>query len=168
MAHDQVEAGAQVLDVNMDEGMLDGPSAMRRFLRLIASDPTVARVPIMIDSSDWAVIEAGLGQVQGKCIVNSISLKEGEADFLAKARKIRRSLPLPPPFLDRRLMSFVRYGAAVVVMAFDEEGQAVTADRKVEICSRSFKLLTEVVGVPPEDIIFDPVRALLLTGGAWA
>ena len=122
VARDQVENGAQVIDINMDEGMLDSEQAMVTFLNLIASEPDIARVPIMIDSSKWSVIEAGLKCVQGKGIVNSISLKEGEEPFLEQARKVRR------------------YGAAVVVMAFDENGQAETADRKFEICERSYRL----------------------------
>ncbi len=137
VARDQVEGGANILDVNMDEGLIDGPRAMTRFLHMIASEPDIARVPIMIDSSDWKVIEAGLKCVQGKSIVNSISLKEGEDKFLEQARLARC------------------YGAAVVVMAFDEEGQAVTKEGKVEICSRAYHLLTEHVGFPPSDIIFD-------------
>ncbi len=146
VALSQVENGAQIIDVNMDEGMLDSESAMVRFLNLIASEPSVARVPIMIDSSKWSVIEAGLKCVQGKSIVNSISLKEGEEPFVEQARKI------------------VRYGAAMVVMAFDEQGQADTEDRKVEICARSYKILTEQVGVPPQDIIFDPNIFAVATG----
>jgi 5-methyltetrahydrofolate--homocysteine methyltransferase len=145
VARQQVENGAQVIDVNMDEGMLDGVQAMVTFLRLIASEPDISRVPIMIDSSKWEVIEAGLKNVQGKAIVNSISLKEGEEPFLAQAKKI------------------MRYGAATVVMAFDEVGQADTADRKFEICERSYKLLTEN-GFPPEDIIFDPNIFAVATG----
>lgn len=145
VARQQVENGAQVIDVNMDEGMLDGVEAMRTFLRLIASEPDIARVPIMIDSSKWEVIEAGLKEVQGKPIVNSISLKEGEETFLHHARKC------------------MRYGAAVVVMAFDEDGQADIADRKVEICTRSYNLLTGI-GFPPEDIIFDPNIFAVATG----
>ncbi|MEZ5984311.1 MAG: dihydropteroate synthase, partial [Parvularculaceae bacterium] len=145
VARQQVENGAQVIDVNMDEGMLDGVAAMRTFLRLIASEPDIARVPIMIDSSKWEVIEEGLKNVQGKAIVNSISLKEGEEPFLAYAKKI------------------MRYGAASVVMAFDEKGQADTAARKIEICTRSYKLLTEA-GFPPEDIIFDPNIFAVATG----
>ena len=137
VARDQVEGGANILDVNMDEGMIDGEAAMTRFLNQIGADPNIARVPIMVDSSKWSVIEAGLKCVQGKSIVNSISLKEGEAKFLELATLVRR------------------YGAAVVVMAFDEEGQAVTKDHKVAICERSFKLLTEEVGFEPSDIIFD-------------
>lgn len=146
VARQQVENGAQIIDVNMDEGMLDSEAAMVRFLNLIAAEPDISRVPVMIDSSKWSVIEAGLKCVQGKAIVNSISLKEGEEPFLEQARKIRR------------------YGAATVVMAFDEEGQADTADRKVEICTRSYKLLTEKVGLPPEDIIFDPNIFAVATG----
>ena len=137
VARQQVEAGAQVIDVNMDEGMLDSDAAMERFLRLIAAEPDIARVPVMVDSSRWGVLETGLKNLQGKGIVNSISLKEGEADFLAKARLVRR------------------YGAAAVVMAFDERGQADTVDRKVEVCTRAYRLL-ERSGFPPEDIIFDP------------
>ena len=146
IARQQVESGAQVIDVNMDEGMLDGEAAMVRFLRLIASEPDISRVPIMIDSSKWSVIEAGLKNVQGKAIVNSISMKEGEEKFLEQARKVRR------------------YGAAAVVMAFDEQGQADTADRKVEICTRAYKLLTEKIGFPAEDIIFDPNIFAVATG----
>ena len=138
VARQQVENGAQIIDVNMDESMLDSEAAMTRFLNLIASEPDISRVPIMIDSSKWSVIEAGLKCIQGKGIVNSISLKEGEELFLKQAAKIRR------------------YGAAVVVMAFDETGQADTTNRRVEICTRSYNLLTEKVGFPPEDIIFDP------------
>ena len=137
VAREQVEAGANIIDVNMDEGLIDGEKAMTRFLNLVSADPNIAKVPIMIDSSKWSVIEAGLKCVQGKSIVNSISLKEGEAKFLEQARLVRR------------------YGAAVVVMAFDETGQAVTRENKVAICQRAFKLLTEEVGFPPEDIIFD-------------
>ncbi|WP_370338326.1 methionine synthase [Parvularcula marina] len=145
VARQQVENGAQVIDVNMDEGMLDGAEAMVTFLRLIASEPDIARVPVMIDSSKWEVIEAGLKQVQGKAIVNSISLKEGEDAFLHHAGLCRR------------------YGAAVVVMAFDEDGQADTAARKIEICTRSYNLLVEN-GFPPEDIIFDPNIFAVATG----
>jgi 5-methyltetrahydrofolate--homocysteine methyltransferase len=137
IAREQIEGGANVVDVNMDEGLLDGPATMTRFLNLVAADPSIARVPVMIDSSSFAVIEAGLKCVQGKSIVNSISLKEGEDKFLAQARVCRR------------------FGAAVVVMAFDEEGQAVTAARKVAICGRAYRLLTEQVGFDPGDIIFD-------------
>jgi 5-methyltetrahydrofolate--homocysteine methyltransferase len=138
VARQQVESGAQVIDVNMDEGMLDSRAAMERFLRLLAAEPDIARVPVMVDSSRWEVIETGLRNLQGKGIVNSISLKEGEADFLARARLVRR------------------YGAAVVVMAFDEEGQADTVDRKVAICTRAYRLLTERAGFPAEDVILDP------------
>ena len=145
VARQQVENGAQVIDVNMDEGMLDGVDAMRTFLRLIASEPDISRVPIMIDSSKWEVIEEGLKNVQGKAIVNSISLKEGEAPFLEQAKKI------------------MGYGAATVVMAFDEDGQADTADRKFEICERSYQILTQA-GFPPEDIIFDPNIFAVATG----
>jgi 5-methyltetrahydrofolate--homocysteine methyltransferase len=146
VARQQVENGANMLDVNMDEGLLDSEKAMATFLNLIAAEPDIARVPIMIDSSKWSVIEAGLKCVQGKAVVNSISLKEGEAPFLDHARKVRR------------------YGAAVVVMAFDEKGQAETAERKFEICKRAYKLLTETVGFPGEDIIFDPNIFAVATG----
>ena len=146
VAREQVESGANVLDVNMDEGLIDSVDAMTRFLHLIASEPEIARVPIMIDSSKWPVIEAGLKCVQGKAIVNSISLKEGEAPFLAQARRI------------------MRYGAAVVVMAFDETGQAETAERKFQICKRAYDLLTREVGFAPEDIIFDPNIFAVATG----
>ncbi len=146
VARNQVENGAQVIDVNMDEGLLDSEKAMTTFLRLIAAEPDIARVPVMIDSSKWSVIEAGLKCVQGKGIVNSISLKEGEGPFLEQAKKVQR------------------YGAAVVVMAFDEEGQADTADRKFAVCERAYKLLTEQVGLPPEDIIFDPNIFAVATG----
>ena len=146
VARDQVEAGAQVLDVNMDEGLLDSVHAMTTFLNLIAAEPDIARVPIMIDSSKWEVIEAGLKCVQGRAIVNSISMKEGEAKFLEQAVKC------------------LRYGAAVVVMAFDEQGQADTRARKVEICARAYNLLTTAVGFPPEDIIFDPNIFAIATG----
>jgi cobalamin-dependent methionine synthase I len=138
VAKQQVEDGAQIIDVNMDEGMLDSEAAMRRFLNFIASDPAVSRVPIMIDSSKFSVIEAGLQCAQGKCVVNSISLKEGEEAFVDHAKRVRR------------------YGAAVIVMAFDEQGQADTIERKVSICERSYGILTEKLGFPPEDIIFDP------------
>src|SRR4051812_17498117 len=146
VARSQVENGAQILDINMDEAMLDSEASMVKFLNLIASEPDISRVPIMIDSSKWSVIEAGLKCVQGKPIVNSISLKEGEEPFLAYARKV------------------MRYGAAAVVMAFDEKGQADTAARKVAICTRSYKLLTEKIGFPPEDIIFDPNIFAIATG----
>ncbi len=146
IARQQVENGAQVIDVNMDEGMLDGVAAMRTFLRLIASEPDIARVPVMIDSSKWEVIEEGLKNVQGKAIVNSISLKEGEETFLAAASKV------------------MRYGAAAVVMAFDEKGQADTAARKIEICERSYRTLTQKIGFPADDIIFDPNIFAVATG----
>jgi 5-methyltetrahydrofolate--homocysteine methyltransferase len=145
VARQQVENGAQVIDVNMDEGMLDAEAAMTTFLKLVASEPAISRVPVMIDSSKWSVIEAGLQCVQGKCVVNSISLKEGEAPFLEHARLARR------------------YGACMVVMAFDEEGQAETAERRVAICARAYRLLTEA-GIPPEDIIFDPNVFAIGTG----
>jgi 5-methyltetrahydrofolate--homocysteine methyltransferase len=146
VARQQVENGAQVIDINMDEAMLDSVAAMARFLNLIASEPDIARVPIMIDSSKWSVIEAGLKCVQGKAIVNSISLKEGEEEFLRQATLCRR------------------YGAAVIVMAFDETGQADTFQRKIEICERAYRFLVERVGFPPEDIIFDPNIFAIATG----
>ena len=146
VARQQVEGGAQIIDVNMDEGMLDSEESMVTFLNLIASEPEIARVPIMIDSSKWSVIETGLKHVQGKSIVNSISLKEGEEAFNEKARLVRR------------------YGASVIVMAFDEAGQADTLERKIEICSRSYHILTEHIGFPPQDIIFDPNVLTVATG----
>ncbi|MBS0525815.1 MAG: methionine synthase [Proteobacteria bacterium] len=146
VARQQVESGAQVIDVNMDEGLLDAEQAMETFLKLIASEPDIAKVPIMIDSSRWSVIEAGLKCVAGKPIVNSISMKEGVEPFIAQAKKVRR------------------YGAAVVVMAFDEKGQADTLQRKVEICERAYGILTEQVGFPAEDIIFDPNIFAIATG----
>ena len=146
VARQQVENGAQLIDVNMDDGLLDAEACMVRFLNLVAGEPDIARVPVVIDSSRWEVIEAGLKCIQGKGVVNSISLKEGEESFLAQARLVRR------------------YGAAVIVMAFDEQGQADTADRKVEICTRAYRLLTETVGFPPEDIIFDPNIFAIGTG----
>jgi 5-methyltetrahydrofolate--homocysteine methyltransferase len=146
IARQQVENGAQIIDINMDEGMLDGVKAMTHFLNLIASEPDIARVPVMIDSSKWPVIEAGLKCVQGKSIVNSISLKEGEEKFLRQARLVRR------------------YGAAAVVMAFDEKGQADTLERRKEICARAYKILTEQAAFPPEDIIFDPNVLTVGTG----
>ena len=146
VARDQVEGGAQVIDVNMDEGLLDSEKAMVTFLNLIAAEPDIARVPIMVDSSKWSVIEAGLKCVQGKGIVNSISMKEGEEAFRAHARMVRR------------------YGAAVVVMAFDEKGQADTLERKTTISARAYKILVEEVGFPPEDIIFDPNIFAVATG----
>ena len=142
----QVRGGANLLDVNMDEGLLDGPAAMTRFLNLLGPEPEIARLPIMVDSSKWEVLEAGLKCVQGKAVVNSISLKEGEADFLKKARLVRR------------------YGAAVIVMAFDETGQADTIERKVAICTRAYTLLTERAGFDPSDIIFDPNILAIATG----
>jgi 5-methyltetrahydrofolate--homocysteine methyltransferase len=146
VARQQVENGAQVIDINMDEAMLDSVAAMRRFLNLIASEPDISRVPVMIDSSKWSVIEAGLKCVQGKAVVNSISMKEGEAEFLRQATLCRR------------------YGAAVIVMAFDEQGQADTFERKTEICKRAYDLLTQRIGFPPEDIIFDPNIFAIATG----
>ncbi|KAI3365357.1 hypothetical protein L3Q82_010443, partial [Scortum barcoo] len=146
IAKAQVEMGAQVLDINMDEGMLEGPTAMARFCNFIASEPDIARVPLCIDSSNFSVIEAGLKCCQGKCIVNSISLKEGEEEFLLRAATVKR------------------YGAAVVVMAFDEEGQATDTDRKVEICTRAYELLVSKVGFDPNDIIFDPNILTIGTG----
>ncbi|WP_194713959.1 methionine synthase [Noviherbaspirillum soli] len=146
VARQQVENGAQIIDINMDEAMLDSQAAMTRFLNLIASEPDIARVPIMIDSSKWSVIEAGLKCVQGKAVVNSISMKEGEEEFLRQATLCRR------------------YGAAVIVMAFDETGQADTFERKIEICKRAYDLLIEKVGFPPEDIIFDPNIFAIATG----
>ena len=146
VALEQVRGGANILDVNMDEGMLDSEASMTHFLNYIATEPEIARLPIMIDSSKWSVIEAGLKCVQGKSIVNSISLKEGEAEFLHKARTVRR------------------YGAAMVVMAFDEQGQADTIARKVAICQRAYRLLTEQAGVDPLDIIFDPNILAIATG----
>lgn len=138
VAKEQVEGGAQILDVNMDEGLIDGVAAMTRFLNLIASEPDIARIPVMIDSSKWEIIEAGLKCVQGKCVVNSISLKEGEEDFIVKAKRIRR------------------YGAAVIVMAFDEQGQADSYARRIEICERAYRVLVDKTGFNCHDIIFDP------------
>ncbi len=146
VARQQVASGAQILDVNMDEGLIDSEKAMVRFLNLIMSEPDIARIPVMVDSSKWSVIEAGLKCLQGKSVVNSISMKEGEAEFIEQARKV------------------LRYGAAAVVMAFDEQGQADTCARKVEICTRAYKVLTEQVGFPPEDIIFDPNIFAIATG----
>ena len=146
VARDQVANGAQIIDVNMDEGLIDSQAAMVEFLNLVASEPDIARVPVMIDSSKFAIIEAGLKCVQGKSVVNSISMKEGEAEFLRQARLVRA------------------YGAAVVVMAFDEQGQADTFERKVAICARAYKLLTEQAGFPPEDIVFDPNVFAVATG----
>ncbi len=146
VARQQVEGGANILDVNMDEGMIDSEAAMRRFLNLIGSEPDICRIPIMIDSSKWTVIEAGLRCIQGKGVVNSISLKAGEEEFLRQARLVRR------------------YGAAVIVMAFDEKGQADTLERKTQICKRAYQLLTEQAGMPPNDIIFDPNILTIATG----
>src|SRR3569623_35796 len=146
VARSQVENGAQIIDIIMDEAMLDGEQAMVTFLNLIASEPDISKVPVMIDSSKWSIIEAGLKCIQGKGVVNSISLKEGEAEFIKHARLVRR------------------YGAAVVVMAFDEKGQADTRERKVQICARSYKILTEQAGFPAEDIIFDPNNFAIATG----
>ena len=146
VARDQVEGGAQILDVNMDEGMLDGVYAMTTFLNLIASEPDISRIPLMIDSSKWEIIEAGLQVAQGKCVVNSISLKEGEAEFLRQAKLVKR------------------YGAAVIVMAFDEAGQADNYQRRIEICERSYHLLVNKVQFKPEDIIFDPNIFPVATG----
>jgi 5-methyltetrahydrofolate--homocysteine methyltransferase len=146
VARDQVEGGAQIIDVNMDEGMLDGVHAMTTFLNLIASEPDISRVPIMIDSSKWEIIEAGLKVVQGKCVVNSISLKEGEHEFIRQAKLIKR------------------YGAAVIVMAFDEIGQADTYQRRIDICKRSYDILVETVKFAPQDIIFDPNIFPVATG----
>ncbi|HOK11108.1 MAG TPA: dihydropteroate synthase, partial [Ottowia sp.] len=146
VARQQVENGAQIVDVNMDEAMLDSQAAMVRFLNLMASEPDIARVPVMIDSSKWSVIEAGLKCLQGKGIVNSISMKEGVAEFKRQATLIRR------------------YGAAAVVMAFDEQGQADTFARKIEICERAYRVLVDEVGFAPEDIIFDPNIFAIATG----
>ncbi|WP_460219913.1 methionine synthase [Psychroserpens sp. MEBiC05023] len=146
VAREQVEGGAQILDVNMDEGMLDGKHAMIKFLNLIASEPDIARIPLMIDSSKWEIIEAGLQVAQGKCVVNSISLKEGEDEFVRQAKLVKR------------------YGAAVIVMAFDEVGQADTYERRIEICERSYNILVDVVKFPPQDIIFDPNIFPVATG----
>ena len=146
VARDQVEGGAQIIDINMDEGLIDGSKAMTKFLNLIAAEPDISRVPIMIDSSKWEIIEAGLKTVQGKCIVNSISLKEGEEEFIKHAKLIKR------------------YGAAVIVMAFDENGQADNLDRRIEICKRSYDILVEKVKFKPQDIIFDPNIFPVATG----
>jgi 5-methyltetrahydrofolate--homocysteine methyltransferase len=146
VARDQVEGGAQIIDINMDEGLIDGSKAMTKFLNLIAAEPDISRVPIMIDSSKWEIIEAGLKTVQGKCIVNSISLKEGEEEFIKHAKLIKR------------------YGAAVIVMAFDENGQADNLDRRIEICKRSYDVLVEKVKFKPQDIIFDPNIFPVATG----
>ncbi|HJN98912.1 MAG TPA: homocysteine S-methyltransferase family protein, partial [Candidatus Marinimicrobia bacterium] len=146
VARQQVENGAQIIDVNMDEGLIDSEKAMEQFLRLIASEPEISKVPIMIDSSKWTVLETGLKNIQGKGVVNSISLKEGEEEFIKHAYLVKK------------------YGASVVVMAFDEQGQADTFERKVSICQRAYKILTEKVGLSPEDIIFDPNIFAVATG----
>jgi 5-methyltetrahydrofolate--homocysteine methyltransferase len=146
IAHQQVENGANVIDINVDEALIDGEATMTKFLNLIAAEPDISRVPVMIDSSKWTVLEAGLKCIQGKGIVNSVSLKDGEAEFLRRAKLV------------------LRYGAAAVVMAFDEQGQAATRDEKVRICTRAYKLLTEKIGFPPEDIIFDPNILTVATG----
>ncbi|HEX2100339.1 MAG TPA: dihydropteroate synthase, partial [Candidatus Synoicihabitans sp.] len=146
IAKQQVESGANIIDINVDEALIDGEATMVKFLNLIAAEPDIARVPVMLDSSKWSVLEAGLQCLQGKGIVNSISLKDGEAEFL------------------RRATSLMRYGAAAVVMAFDEQGQAATRDEKVRICTRAYRLLTERLGFPPEDIIFDPNILTVATG----
>ena len=138
VARQQVEQGAQMLDINMDEGLLNSAEAMTIFLNLLAGEPEVSRIPFVLDSSRWEVLESGLKCVQGKCVVNSISLKDGETTFIEQANLVRR------------------YGAAVIVMAFDEEGQADSVERKVSICQRAYDILTNRVGFPPEDIIFDP------------
>src|SRR5690606_14561284 len=140
------ENGAQILDINLDEGMLDSEKLMPEFVNLLASEPEISRVPFMIDSSKWSVIEAGLQCVQGKGVVNSISMKEGETAFKEHARKV------------------LRYGAAVVVMAFDEQGQADSFERKIEVCKRAYDILTQEVGFPPQDIIFDPNILTVATG----
>ena len=146
VALDQVRGGAQILDVNMDDGMLDGKVAMVKFLNLIASEPEIARIPIMIDSSKWDIIETGLKCIQGKGVVNSLSLKEGEKIFVEQARKVKQ------------------YGAAIVVMAFDEEGQADTYDRRIKICERAYRVLVDTVNFPPQDVIFDPNIFPVATG----
>lgn len=146
VAREQVEGGAQIIDINMDEGMIDGKEAMVKFLNLIAAEPDIARVPVMIDSSKWEIIEAGLKCVQGKGVVNSISLKEGEENFISQAKKIKR------------------YGAAVIVMAFDEDGQADSYERRIEICERSYRVLVDQVKFAKEDIIFDPNIFPVATG----
>ena len=146
IARQQVENGANVLDICMDEGMIDGVAAMTRFLQLLGSEPEVAKVPFMVDSSKWAVIEAGLKCLQGKGIVNSISLKEGEAKFREHAATV------------------LKYGAAAVVMAFDEQGQAASFEDKIRICERAYRILVDEVGFPPEDIIFDPNILTVATG----
>src|SRR3954465_12181778 len=146
VARQQADSGAQILDVNMDDALLDGVHAMQLFLNLLQSEPDIARIPVMIDSSKFEIIEAGLKCVQGKCIVNSISMKEGEKKFIEQA------------------VICQSYGASVIVMAFDEKGQADTKDRKVQICHRAYKILTEQVGFDPQDIIFDPNIFAIATG----
>jgi 5-methyltetrahydrofolate--homocysteine methyltransferase len=146
VARQQVENGAQVIDINMDEGMLDGKEAMVKFLNLIAAEPDISRVPVMIDSSKWEIIEAGLKAIQGKGIVNSISLKDGEEAFRERAKLIKR------------------YGAATVVMAFDEKGQADSYQKRIDICQRSYDILVNEVNFPPQDIIFDPNILTVATG----
>jgi 5-methyltetrahydrofolate--homocysteine methyltransferase len=146
VARSQVENGAQIIDVNMDEGMLDGKAAMVKFLNLIAAEPDISRVPVMIDSSKWEIIEAGLKAIQGKGIVNSISLKDGEETFIARAKKIKR------------------YGAATVVMAFDEKGQADSYEKRIAICQRCYDILVNKVNFPASDIIFDPNILTVATG----
>ena len=146
VARQQVRNGAQIIDVNMDDGMLESLDCMREFLNLIASEPDIARIPVMIDSSKWSIIEEGLRCIQGKGVVNSISLKEGEDGFRQQARLVRQ------------------YGAAVIVMAFDEEGQADSYQRRIDICARAYKILVEEVGLPPQDIIFDPNIFAIGTG----
>src|SRR5215471_1159101 len=146
VARQQVQGGANLLDVNMDEGMIDSEAAMIRFLNLVGSEPEIARIPVVIDSSKWSVIEAGLKCLQGKAVVNSISLKNGEEEFLRQAQKIRR------------------YGAATIVMAFDEKGQADTLQRRIEVCARAYDLLTKRANFPASDIIFDPNILTVATG----
>src|SRR5687768_11694348 len=146
IAKQQVESGANVIDINVDEALIDGEATMVKFLNLIAAEPDISRVPVMLDSSKWTVLEAGLKCIQGKGIVNSISLKDGEAEFLRRAKLL------------------MRYGAAAVVMAFDEQGQAATRDEKVRICTRGYRLLVDQLGFPPEDIIFDPNILTVATG----
>lgn len=146
IARDQVDGGAQILDINMDDGLIEGKEAMVKFLNLIATEPDISKIPIMIDSSKWDIIEAGLQCVQGKCVVNSISLKEGKEKFVDEARKI------------------LQYGAAVVVMAFDENGQADSYERRIEICETSYRILVDEVNFPPQDIIFDPNVFPVATG----
>ena len=146
VAREQVEGGAQALDINMDEGLIDSAAAMTRFLQLLAAEPDITRIPLVIDSSKWSVLEAGLKCVQGKAIVNSISLKEGEDVFIEQARSI------------------AAYGAAVVVMAFDEQGQADTLNRRIEICQRAYRILTQQIHFKPQDIIFDPNIFPVATG----